>query len=104
MCGYQQDSQTLDMRPEFCLYRDNGCEFGESCLSCPLPVCVYDEPGGKRGRRNRAWAMELAREHVTGGKSTSDLATIHGVSRRTVQRALKTVLGKGTEKEVSRDG
>ena len=104
MCGCQQDDRSLDLRPEFCLYQDGGCEFGESCLNCPLPVCVHDEPGGRRRLRNRIWARELARQHVTGGKSTGELAAIHGVSRRTVQRALKGVFGKVVDKEVSRDG
>ena len=37
----------LDLPPEFCQYRDEGCEFASSCLNCPLPVCVYEEPAGK---------------------------------------------------------
>ena len=104
MCGYQQDDRSLDLRPEFCLYQDAGCEFGESCLNCPLPICVHDEPGGRRGLRNRTWAKEIARQFVTDGRSTGELAAIYGVSRRTVQRALKGVFGREVNKEVLRDG
>ncbi len=104
MCGCQQDDRSLDLPPEFCFYQDAGCEFGETCLNCPLPVCVHDEPGGKRRLRNRMRAREIARQFVTDGKSTGELAAIHGVSRRTVQRALKTFFGKDVDKEVSRDG
>ena len=26
----------LDLRPEFCQYRDEGCELAGSCLNCPF--------------------------------------------------------------------
>jgi len=26
-----------DLPPEYCHYRDEGCEFLDSCLNCPLP-------------------------------------------------------------------
>ena len=35
-----------DLPPEYCRYRDEGCEFADSCLNCPFPRCVYDQPGG----------------------------------------------------------
>ena len=53
----------LDLPPEYCHYGDDGCEFADeflnrksSCLNCPFPKCVYDEPGG--GQR---WLKELLR-------------------------------------------
>ncbi|MFC2011982.1 hypothetical protein ACFLVU_02510 [Chloroflexota bacterium] len=36
----------LDLPPEYCHYRDEGCDLAESCLNCPFARCVYDEPGG----------------------------------------------------------
>ena len=36
----------LDLPPEYCRYRDEGCELADSCLNCPLSKCIYDEPGG----------------------------------------------------------
>ena len=27
----------IDLPPEFCRYRDEGCELAESCLDCPFP-------------------------------------------------------------------
>ncbi len=38
----------LDLPPEYCHYRDEGCEFADSCLNCPLTECIYDEPGGRQ--------------------------------------------------------
>ena len=26
----------LDLRPEFCHYRDEGCDLAKSCLNCPF--------------------------------------------------------------------
>ena len=34
-----------DSLPEYARYRDDGCDISESCLTCPLPRCRYEEPG-----------------------------------------------------------
>jgi AraC-like DNA-binding protein len=64
-------------------------------------VCVYDEPGGKQRFLKRRRALGMARLHRNENKTVGELAAIFGVSVRTVQRALKTVLGdrkgKGAE-------
>lgn len=81
-----QDEQ--DLPPEFCHYRDEGCEYAESCLACPFPQCLYDEPRGRqrwlKGRRNK----EIKRL-FGGGWKINELAPLFGVSERTIQRALK---------------
>ncbi len=89
----------LDLPPEFCRYRDEGCEFSESCLNCPLPLCVYDEPGGRQRVRLRQRAREMARIARTDGVGTKELAKMFGVSQRTVQRALKLALSESLEGE-----
>jgi hypothetical protein len=47
------DLGSIGMRPEEkqptgwhkdLLYEDTGCEVFDSCLTCPLPRCKYDEP------------------------------------------------------------
>jgi len=83
----------VDLPPEYCQYHDSGCEFAQSCLNCHLPVCVYDEPGGKQRLLKRRRAAEMARQFTCEGKSIGELAQIFGVSRRTVQRALKIAFG-----------
>jgi AraC-like DNA-binding protein len=82
-----------DLPPEFCQYHDAGCEFSKSCLNCHLPVCVYDEPGGKQRLLKRQRAAEMARLFTTERKSVGELAQIFNVSIRTVQRALKLAFG-----------
>ena len=82
----------LDLPPEYCHYRDEGCEFADSCLNCPFPKCIYEQPRGRqrwlKGRRDR----EMARQFKFEGKGVSELAQIFSVSRRTVQRALRSSL------------
>ncbi len=81
-----------DLPPEFCHYRDEGCEFSPSCLSCRFPRCLYEEPRGRqrwvKGQRNR----EIARLFATGRWSARELAERFGLSQRTVQRALKSTI------------
>jgi hypothetical protein len=95
----------VDLPPEYCQYHDEGCDFAESCLNCPLPVCVYDEPGGKRRLKNRRRAAEIASFFNREGKNTGEVAQILGVSRRTVQRALKMTFGdkKGCRPDLNKE-
>ena len=85
-----------DLLPDEFPYIDEGCELAPSCLNCPFPRCVKEEPWGKEKflKRRRAERMlELKKE----GKSTAEIARIFEVSTRTVQRALKLVEdGRGT--------
>jgi hypothetical protein len=83
-----------DLPPEYCHYKDEGCEHAQSCLACPFPQCLYDEP---RGRQR--WLKELRNKEInrlfTGGWRIGELALLFGVSMRTIQRALKSeVSGK----------
>jgi len=87
------DSVETDLPPEYCRYRDEGCDLSCSCLSCPFPNCVYEEPGGRQHWVKKLRAREMARLFMTRGKSVRELALIFGVSQRTVQRALKVALG-----------
>ena len=85
------DEIQADVPPEYCHYRDEGCELAESCLNCPFPQCIYDEHGGRqrwlKKMRNREIALLFARE----GKGVKELAQMYGTSQRTIQRALKAL-------------
>jgi DNA-binding CsgD family transcriptional regulator len=78
----------LDLLPDEIEWRDEGCEFFPSCLNCPLPRCVEDEPRGQQRLRMAARKRRMA-ELRRRGKSVKEIAELFGVSRRTVQRALK---------------
>jgi hypothetical protein len=80
-----------DLPPEFCHYKDEGCEYARSCLDCPFPQCLYDEP---RGRQR--WLKELRNREINrlfeSGRNVRELAAMFDVSDRTVQRALREVI------------
>jgi len=82
----------LDLPPEYCHYRDEGCEFAGSCLNCPFPKCIYEEPRGRqrwlKGQRDR----EIVRRFYIEGRGVKELALMFNVSQRTVQRSLKNYL------------
>jgi len=77
-----------DLRPEYCHYKDEGCEYAQSCLDCPYPQCIYDEP-----RSLHLWLKEQRNKEInrlfSSGWKAKELALLFGVSQRTVQRALK---------------
>lgn len=77
-----------DLPPEYCHYRDEGCELSPSCLECPFPHCIYDEPGGRQRWLKSLRDREITRLYIE-GRGVKELAVTFGVSERTVQRALK---------------
>jgi len=82
-----------DLLPEEFPYEDRGCDMAPSCLSCPFPKCLEEEPWGKQKfskRRRDERMVELRGE----GKSVEEIAGMFGVSKRTVCRALKGVPGQ----------
>src|SRR4030042_3197761 len=84
-----EEKSIWDLLPEEFPYGDEGCELFPSCLNCPFPHCVREEPWGKEKflKRRRAERMlNLKKE----GKSIREVARIFEVSPRTVQRWLKT--------------
>ena len=78
-----------DALPELTRYRDEGCDFHRSCLSCPLPRCRYDEPGGVRALLNLGRDREILHLRRRQGLAVDMLAQRYGVSRRTVFRILQ---------------
>ena len=79
----------LDLLPENCQYRDEGCELAASCLNCPFPECIYDKPGGKQKLLKEQRDAEIARLFNEENKSIRELALLFNLSTRTIQRALK---------------
>jgi hypothetical protein len=82
----------LDLPPEYCHYRDEGCEYAASCLKCPFPQCLYDEPRGKQRWLKELRNREIARLFGGCGWGVKELAWLFGLSQRTIQRALKSTL------------
>jgi DNA-binding transcriptional ArsR family regulator len=95
MSDIEIELDELDLPPEYCRYHDEGCELAASCLSCPLPRCVYDQPRGRQRWLKRARDREIVKRFTTAGSGVKELALEFGVSQRTVQRALKKTLING---------
>ena len=76
-----------DALPEEIHYRDDGCDMHRRCLTCPLPRCRYDEPGGLRAMLNTyrdQQVVALRRD----GAPVDQIAERYSLSRRTVFRIL----------------
>lgn len=89
-----------DALPEHLDYRDDGCDLFPSCLSCPLPRCRYDVPGGVRAMLNQERDHQIRVLREDAGLSVDDIADRFQVSRRTVFRALATT-NRRTERTAS---
>jgi hypothetical protein len=76
-----------DSLPEYARYRDDGCDISESCFTCPLPRCRYEEPGGLRALLNETRDREIVQLRLTGVR-VEELAGRFGISRRTVFRVI----------------
>jgi hypothetical protein len=77
-----------DTLPENMSFRDDGCDVSQSCLSCPLSVCKYDDPGWAVRESRRSRDSEILRLRVE-GVPVSELAARFSVSTRTVHRVLQ---------------
>ena len=60
------DEVGLDLPPEYCHYRDEGCDLAGSCLNCPFTECVCDELGGKQPWLKKLHAREMAKLFTAG--------------------------------------
>ena len=79
----------LDLLPEYCHYRDEGCEFADSCLNCPFPRCIFEEAGGRRKFLKEQRNNEILSLYDNEKKTVKELAAIFNLSVRTIQRTLK---------------
>jgi DNA-binding CsgD family transcriptional regulator len=84
-----------DLPPEYCRYKDDGCDLAGSCLKCPFPNCIYEQPRGRQRWRKKLRDREIVKLFTGGGRGIKELALKFGVSQRTVQRALRNSLPKG---------
>ncbi len=82
-----RDRARSDALPEHAQYRDDGCDIHPHCLSCPLPRCRYDEPGGLRSILIAGRDQDVVKLRLR-GESVDRLAGRFRLSRRTVFRIL----------------
>jgi len=82
-----------DALPEEIQYRDDGCDIHSQCLTCPLPRCRYDEPGGVRAMLNSYRDRQILALRAD-GEAVDQIADRYSLSRRTVFRILSGVGGE----------
>jgi hypothetical protein len=78
----------IDALPEYVDYQDTGCDLYASCLSCPLPRCRYDDPGGAPAMLRTGRDEAILRYAQRDGITVENLAQMFGLSRRTIFRVL----------------
>jgi hypothetical protein len=86
--------EPVDLLPEYCEYKDEGCSHAPSCLNCPLPRCVLDLPGGRQKRSLTRRNAEIVRLFTLEKKTFKEIAALFKISQRTVIRALATQSGR----------
>lgn len=72
-----------------------GCDVYPLCLECPLPRCLYEEPGGKK-RALREKRNEEIRKLFQKGIGVEELAFAFHLSFRSIYR----ITGDGREERV----
>jgi len=65
-------------------FRDDGCYVHPTCLTCPLPACIYESRNPKTAARDQ----EIVQLRATGVAAT-DIADQFSISRRSVFRILQ---------------
>ena len=67
---------------------DDGCEIAKSCLDCPLPECVYDNPAGVQKAR-KIMADQPIIQALKEGQHPREIARTFGCTERNVYRIKK---------------
>ncbi len=83
-----QHEEDLDLLPEFCQYRDDGCELAPACLECPFPDCLYEQFRGNLVKIKYLRDREIIRLHKEEKMDGPELSQRFHVSLRTVRRVL----------------
>jgi hypothetical protein len=91
-----------DSLPEYTRYKDDGCVVSESCFTCPLPRCRYEEPGGLRAVMNQARDSEILGMRGR-GYGVAEIAAQFQVSRRTVFRIIGSARAAERKAQIERD-
>ena len=85
-------NEELDLPPEYCNYQDEGCEFANSCLSCPFPQCIYEQPRGRQRWLKKLRDKEMIRLLTAGSGGVRELAVIFGVSQSSASAKSRMIM------------
>ena len=69
-------------------YFDTGCKYSPTCLNCPLPICIYDDPNFFKNFIKESRDKSIFQDYEK-GMSVKELSVKYEVSIRTIQRSIK---------------
>jgi hypothetical protein len=84
--GFKADE--LDLLPEYCRYRDEGCRLAPSCLECPFPSCIEEQFRGCLKKAKKLRDEEIWRQYTIEQISSAELCTRFNLNPRSMRRIL----------------
>ncbi|MEC7880398.1 MAG: hypothetical protein VX590_00170 [Chloroflexota bacterium] len=85
---YKNELKSGGITPDESNYFDSGCKYSPTCLNCPLPLCIYDDPNFFKNFLKESRDKNIFKDYKK-GVSVKDLSLKYEVSIRTIQRSLK---------------
>ena len=67
------------------VYKDDGCRIHPSCLSCPLPACIFDVTLDDQKRKAR---LKIIRQLYLAGLNTNKIVGVTGLKLEVVKTLL----------------
>ena len=85
---YKNELKNHELSSEDSNYFDTGCKYSPTCLNCPLPICVYDDPNFFKNFIKESRDKSIFQDYEK-GMSVKELSIKYEVSIRTIQRSIK---------------
>ena len=85
---YKNDFKTHELSSDDSNYFDTGCKYSPTCLNCPLPICIYDDPNFFKNFIKESRDKSIFQDYEK-GMSVKELSIKYEVSIRTIQRSIK---------------
>jgi len=85
---YKNELKNHELSSEDSNYFDTGCKYSPTCLNCPLPICIYDDPNFFKNFIKESRDKSIFQDYEQ-GMSVKELSLKYGVSIRTIQRSIK---------------
>ena len=85
---YKNELKNHELSSEDSNYFDTGCKYSPTCLNCPLPICIYDDPNFFKNFIKESRDKSIFQDYEK-GMSVKELSLKYGVSIRTILRSIK---------------
>ena len=85
---YKNELKNHKLSSEDSNYFDTGCKYSPTCLNCPLPICIYDDPNFFKNFIKESRDKSIFQDYEK-GMSVKELSIKYEVSIRTIQRSIK---------------